>query len=46
MNYWASAIARNEMSEPVVINLDSDYDDFLADRDSERERGWDLSCLK
>ena len=31
MNYWASAIARDEMSKPVVINLDSDADVSLAD---------------
>ena len=29
MNYWASAIARDELLESVVINLDSDDDDSL-----------------
>ena len=24
MNYWANTIARGQMPEPVVINLDSD----------------------
>ena len=42
MNYWASAIARDEMQEPVVINLDSDDDDLLADTASESE---DEICL-
>ena len=31
VNYWASDIARNEMPEPVVMNLDSDDDDFMTD---------------
>ena len=42
MNYWASAIARDEMPEPVVINLDSDDDDSSADTTSETE---DEICL-
>ena len=37
MNYWASAIVRDEMPEPMVINLDSDDDDLLADTANEDE---------
>ena len=37
MNYWATAIARDEMSEPTVISLDSNDDDSLADTTSESE---------
>ena len=37
VNYWASAVARDEMPEPVVINLDSDYDDSLTDTANENE---------
>ena len=42
MNYWASGIARDEIPEPVVINLDSDDDDSLTDTASESE---DEICL-
>ena len=42
MNYWATAIARDEMSEPTVINLDSNDDDSLADTTRESE---DEICL-
>ena len=42
VNYWASAIARDEMPEHVVINLDSDDDDSVADTTSESE---DEICL-
>ena len=42
MNYWASVIARDEMPEPVVTNLDSDDDNSLADTTSESE---DEICL-
>ena len=42
MNYWATAIARDEMSEPTLINLDSDDCDSLADTTSESE---DEICL-
>ena len=37
VNYWASDIARNEMPEPVVMNLDSDDDDFMTDTARENE---------
>ena len=37
MNYWASDIARDEMPEPVIINLDSDDDDSATDTASENE---------
>ena len=36
MNYWASAMARDAMPEPVVINLDSD-DDSLTGTPCENE---------
>ena len=37
-NYWASDIARDEMPESVVINLDSDYnEDSATDTASENE---------
>ena len=42
VNHWASAIARDKMPEPVVINLDSDDDESLADTTSESE---DEICL-
>ena len=42
MNYWASGIGRDEMPEPVVINLDSDDDDSSTDTASENE---ELICL-
>ena len=42
MTYWATAIARYEMSEPSVIKLDSGDDDSLADTTSESE---DEICL-
>ena len=42
MNFKASAIARAEMPEPVMINLDSNDDDSLADTASESE---DEICL-
>ena len=37
VNYCASAIARDAMPEPVVINLDSDDDDSLKGTASENE---------
>ena len=37
MNYWASAIARDTVPEPVVINLGSDDDDSLIGTASENE---------
>ena len=36
-NYRASAIARDTMPEPVVIDLDSDDDDSLTDTASKNE---------
>ena len=37
MNIWASDIARDELPEPVVINLDSIDDDSGTDTASENE---------
>ena len=37
VNYWASDIARDEMPEPGVINLDSDDNDSATDTASEKE---------
>ena len=42
MNYWASDIARDEMPEPVLINLVSGDDDSMTDTASENE---DDICL-
>ena len=42
MNYWASDITRDEMPEPVVVNLDSDDDDWMTDTASTKE---DDICL-
>ena len=37
VNFWASAIARDAMLEPVVIKLDSDNDDSLTGTARENE---------
>ena len=37
VNYWANDIARDEMLEPVVINLDSDDDNSLTNTASDND---------
>ena len=47
LNYWASVIARDEMPEPVAINLDSDGGDSLTDTASQNEDNKNVSfCMK